>query len=108
MKITVPDTAIETLKSILAENTDKPQNIWVYFQGVACSGPSFGLALDEMEEGDVSTEVDGLTFVMAPKEYEVYGDIVIEDTGFGFRVIPESMVGQSCSCDGGCGGCCGE
>ena len=27
MKITVPDTAIETLKSILAENTDKPQNI---------------------------------------------------------------------------------
>ena len=32
MKITVPDTAIETLKSILAENTDKPQNIRVYFR----------------------------------------------------------------------------
>ena len=44
MKITVPDTAIETLKSILAENTDKPQNIRVYFQGVACSGPIFRIS----------------------------------------------------------------
>lgn len=108
MKITVPDTAIETLKSILSENTDKPSNIRVYFQGVSCSGPAFGLALDEMEEGDVFTEVEGLKFVMSSKEYEAYGDIVVEDTGFGFRVIPESMVGQGCSCDGGCGGCCGE
>ena len=28
---------------------------------------------------------------MDKNEYAQYGDIVIEDTGYGFRVIPESM-----------------
>lgn len=106
MKVTIPETAIETLKSILEENQDKPSNIRIFFQGVACSGPSFGLALDEIEDGDIFFETDGLKFIMSNKEYEVYGDILIEDTGFGFRVIPESMAGQSCDCNGGCSGCC--
>lgn len=35
MKITVPNTAAETLKSILAENTNQPDNIRVFFQGVS-------------------------------------------------------------------------
>lgn len=35
MKITVPETAVETLKSILAENSTQPQNIRVFFQGVS-------------------------------------------------------------------------
>ena len=108
MKITVPETAAETLKSILAENPTQPDNIRVFFQGVSWSGPAFGLALDQVEDNDLTYEHEDLKFVMSKEEHEAYGDIVIEDTGFGFRVIPESMVGQSCSCDGGCGGCCGE
>ncbi len=35
MKITVPETAAETLKSILAENPTQPDNIRVFFQGVS-------------------------------------------------------------------------
>lgn len=34
MKVTVPETAVETLKSILEENQDKPNNIRVFFQGM--------------------------------------------------------------------------
>lgn len=34
MKITVADTAIKTLKDILADSQDKPSNIRVYFAGV--------------------------------------------------------------------------
>ena len=106
MKITVPETAAKTLKSILAENPNQPDNIRVFFQGVSWSGPSFGLALDQVEDNDLTYEHEDLKFVMSQEEHEAYGDIVIEDTGFGFKVIPESMVGQGCSCDSGCGGCC--
>ncbi len=35
-------------------------------------------------------------------DYQEYGDIVIEDSGYGFRVIPENFDGT-----GGCSGCSG-
>ena len=104
MKITLPETAIDTLKSILKDNQDKPNNIRVYFAGVGCGGPSFGLALDEKKEDDLTYEVGELQFVMSSDEYSQYGDIIIEDTGFGFRVIPENMKDQG---GGGCSGCSG-
>lgn len=106
MKVTVPETAVETLKSILEENQDKPNNIRVFFQGMGWAGPSFGLALDQLEESDLTHEVDGLNFIMSQEEFDAYGDIVIQDTGFGFKVVPESMVGESCDCNSGCSGCC--
>lgn len=104
MKVTLPDTAINTLKDILNSSEDKPKNIRVYFAGVGCGGPSFGIALDEQTANDVEYDIEGLHFIMDAKEYSEYGDIAIEDTGFGFRVIPENMKGQG-GCGGGCSGC---
>ncbi|MGL5315156.1 MAG: hypothetical protein ACRC92_18015 [Peptostreptococcaceae bacterium] len=37
-------------------------------------------------------------------EYSQHGDITIVDTGYGFRVIPANMDGDS-GCGGGCSGC---
>ncbi len=34
MKVTLPQTAIDTLKDILNDNQEKPKNIRVYFAGV--------------------------------------------------------------------------
>ncbi|SCI80468.1 Uncharacterised protein [uncultured Clostridium sp.] len=34
MKVKVADTAVSTLKDILADNQDRPTNIRVYFAGV--------------------------------------------------------------------------
>ena len=42
---------------------------------------------------------------MDKNEYVQHGDIVIEDTGYGFRVIPESMKNDQGGCGGGCSGC---
>ncbi|MBH9841317.1 Fe-S cluster assembly protein HesB, partial [Clostridioides difficile] len=60
MKITLPETAIDTLISILKDNQDKPNNIRVYFAGDGWGGPSFGLALDEKKEDDLTYEVGEL------------------------------------------------
>ena len=34
MKITLPETAVKTLKDILNDNQDRPNSIRVYFAGV--------------------------------------------------------------------------
>ncbi len=34
MKVTLPQTAIDTLKDILKDNQDRPKNIRVYFAGI--------------------------------------------------------------------------
>ncbi len=104
MKVTLPQTAKDTLNKIISENQDKPASIRIYFAGFACSGPSFGLALDEQNSSDVTYSLDGLNFIMDQAEYAQYGDVTIEDTGYGFRVVVENMPeGGGC---GGCGGGC--
>ena len=105
MKITLPESAVKTLKDILQDNQDRPQTIRVYFAGIGWGGPSFCIALDEQKDSDVAYEVDGLQFIMDKNEYAQHGDIVIEDTGYGFRVIPESMKNDQGGCGGGCSGC---
>ena len=105
MKVTLPESAIKTLKDILKDNQERPQNIRVYFAGMGCSGASFGIALDEEREDDVHYDIEGLQFIMDKNEYAQHGDIVIEDTGYGFRVIPESMKNDQGGCGGGCSGC---
>ncbi len=41
---------------------------------------------------------------MSKEDHTKFGDIVIEDTGYGFRVRPESD-GPDSGCGGGCSGC---
>ena len=103
MKVKVADTAVSTLKDILADNQDRPTNIRVYFAGVGWGGPSFGLALDEQNGDDLTYEVEGLNFIMNKEGHTKYGDIIIEDTGYGFRVAPENPAAGGCG--GGCSGC---
>lgn len=34
MKITLPESAVKTLKDIISDNKDRPQTIRVYFAGI--------------------------------------------------------------------------
>ena len=53
---------------------------------------------------DKTYTVEGINFVMSEHDYNQYGDMTINDTGFGFRVAPENS-GDGDSCGGGCSGC---
>ena len=68
MKVTLPESAIKTLKDILKDNQERPQNIRVYFAGMGCSGASFGIALDEEREDDVHYDIEGLHFIKSEVE----------------------------------------
>lgn len=104
MKVEAAGTAIDVLKEIISEQTDQPTSVRIYFAGVACSGPSFGLALDEKKESDIAYELEGIEFIMDSQEYTQFGDMLIQDMGGGFRVIPEKMKDMQSSC-GSCSGC---
>lgn len=104
MKVDAAQTALEVLREIISEQSDQPTAIRMYFAGAACSGPSFGLALDEKKPSDVSCNVEELEFIMDAQEYEQFGDMVIQDLGGGFRVIPDKMKDMASGCSG-CSGC---
>ena len=72
MKVEAAQTALDVLREILEEQADKPTSIRMYFAGAACSGPSFGLALDDKKPSDVACMVEELEFVMDAQEYESF------------------------------------
>lgn len=102
MIVTLPEKAIETLRSALKGNPSAPQNIRIHFAGIGWGGPSFGIALDEQKDSDVSVVVEELNFIMDKEEHEKFGDIEIRDTGYGFKIIPSKLEDE-----GGCGSCGG-
>lgn len=109
MEVFAPESAINALKEIIAENQDKPNSVRVYFAGFGCSGPSFALALDkEVEGADVSCDLEGIHFIMDQDEFLTYGNVIIQEVpNQGFVVLVENMPsggGGGCSgCSGGCG-----
>ena len=113
MKVQAPQSAINVLKEILANNQDKPQNVRVYFAGFACSGAVFSLALDvEYPDEDTSYDLDGIHFIMNDNEYLTYGDVIISEVppnGFVVSVERPPEKGDYSDCGGnccdGCSGC---
>lgn len=107
MKVFAPDSAINALKEIIADNQDKPNNVRVYFAGYACSGPNFALALDNKIEGeDVSCELEGINFIMNQDEFLTYGNVIIQEMPQGgFVVLVENMPADGGGCSGCSGGC---
>lgn len=104
MKVMAPESAINALKEIIAENQDKPNNVRVYFAGFSCSGASFALALDEKSDDDVSCDLEGVNFIMNQDEFLSYGNVTIQEIpNRGFMVVVDNMPSN----DGGCSGCSG-
>lgn len=100
--MTNAETAAE-IKQIITTHEDQPGNVRIYIAGMACSGPSFGLALDEIKDGDVVYQYEGLNFIMESSIFEEFGDFAVEYLGEGYRVAPVNQPPSAC---GTCGGTC--
>ena len=104
MKIEINAESIAAISKIVDQHEDKPNNVRVYVAGMGWSGPSFGLALDELKEEDLKFEADGISFIMEKDLFDTFGDIKIEQTPRGFIVAPVAPQESGC---GSCGGSCG-
>lgn len=92
MKVNITDIAKEQLKKTLSSRKDnKPLRIYIASYG--WGGPSFGLALDELKDGDATYKVDDFTFIMEDYLAEEFNSFTIDYSNNwvrrGFSVIPD-------------------
>jgi iron-sulfur cluster assembly accessory protein len=104
--IEITDSAATKIKDLLAEQGKADHALRIFVRGMSCSGPAYGMALDnEPREDDAITDFGGLKVVVDPLSAQyVEGaqvDWVEGLMGRGFTVVNPTYQSQG---DGG-GGC---
>lgn len=98
MKIDLTERAQEELKKVMDSRKDK-KPLRIYIAGYGWGGPSFGLALDELKDGDAKTEIDDFTFLVEEDLAEAFNAFTVDYSDSwlrrGFSVIPDRG-GSSC------------
>jgi len=89
--------ASQALRSLLAnKGIQKAVRIDLRFSG--CCDSSLSLYLDDISESDLTCELDGLKFVIAPEIYQLAGQVSIsyvdEPGKKGFVLRPSKTVGE--------------
>jgi len=103
MRVQTNDKTIEAIKEVMAKQEDQAKNIRIYIAGMGCSGPSFGMTLDEATEGDLIDDTQEVSFILSKEIHDKMGDMVVELTEGGYLVRPVNPPESACgSCGGGC------
>ncbi len=107
--INISDSAYKEFTELLEANDINEKTVRIALAGFGCSGPRFGLMVDEVTDKDVTEQVKDLTFVIEKEmidEYEGFNILSDEENGGGGMSLrpmkmDESQMGCS-SCGGGC------
>ncbi len=104
----VTEKASEMIKDFLKDKDVYPPIRLMLSQG-GWSGPSLGLALDELKDDDESFDDRGLKFVVEKGFYEqikpIKVDYIESAMGAGFN-ITSNMAKPESTCGSSCGGSC--
>lgn len=104
MNIQINQETIDEIKKVMDTQGDRPANVRIFVAGHGCSGPSLGLALDELKDTDLVDASNGINFVMDKDVFEQMGDVKVDFVGNGYYVAPVNQGESACgSCGGGCG-----
>ncbi|MDO4799998.1 MAG: hypothetical protein Q4A52_05720 [Bacillota bacterium] len=103
MYIVTNEATCEKISEVLKAQADKPQNIRVFIAGMACSGPSFGLGLDNVTEKDHMETIHGVNFVVDKEMFDNIGEIKVEWVGSGYAVQPVNAQPSACGSCSSCG-----
>lgn len=105
--IQMSDEAHKEFKKFLESNNVEQNTIRITLAGYACSGPRFGLMVDDFKDGDASFTIQDLTFYVESTLVEEFGGFQIlsteENYGQGMVLRPLN-VPESAGC-GTCAGC---
>ncbi len=107
--ITITDTASAKVKELLEEQGKTDHALRIFVRGMSCSGPAYGMALDnEPSTEDTVEEFGGIKIVIDPlsAQYVEGAEVDFVDglTGRGFTV--KNVKFESAGGGGGCGGGC--
>src|SRR5215216_3617463 len=90
--INITETASSKVKELLEQQGKSDHALRVYVRGMSCSGPAFGMALDnEPRPDDTVAELDGVKILVDPQSAPylegVQVDYVDSLMGKGFTVM---------------------
>lgn len=92
MRVEITERAQEELKKVV-NSKDSHKPLRIYIAAFGWGGPSFGLALDELKEGDAKAEVGDFTFLLEEELVDNFGAFTIDYSDSwlrkGFSVIPD-------------------
>lgn len=112
--VKITELAAQKVKEVLKAQNKENAMLRLYLVGVGCSGPNFGMALDDSKsEDDILDEEFGVSMLI-DKKLSTYLEGAIVDyvdsaNGGGFEIrTAKTSNGGSCDsgCCGGCGGSC--
>ncbi|MCC7103661.1 MAG: iron-sulfur cluster assembly accessory protein [Chloroflexi bacterium] len=105
--ITISESASSKVKEILEENGKQDHGLRLFVRGMSCSGPAYGMALDnETRPDDTVALVTGLKVLIdsqsAPYLEGAEVDYVDEVVRRGFVVNNPNVASGGGGCGGGC------
>lgn len=108
--IFINDQAYNEFKELLDNAKVESYNVRIALDRMGCSGPMFGVFIDEPKDGDDVEKIKDVTFIVEKQINEEYGGFIIvsseENGGNGVGLKPVVQP-SSDGCGGGCGGCGG-
>ena len=107
--INISNSAYEEFVNLLKANDINEKTVRIALAGFGCSGPRFGLMVDEATENDVTEDVNELKFVVEKElvdEYEGFNILSDEENFGGGMSLRPVKLDESASGCGSCGGGC--
>ncbi len=105
--VNVSDDAVKFINDLLEKNGKVGWGIKIYFSGMACSGPQFGMSFQEKAaEGDTVLEQKGFSFFVDEETKKILDPCeiaFIDDPNYGSGLTITDPTAQGCSsCSSGC------
>ena len=105
--ITISEAASAKVKELLEEQGKTDHALRIFVRGMSCSGPAYGMALDnEPRADDAITDLNGVRVLVDPLSAQyVQGaevDYVESLMGRGFTVVNPTYQTAGGGCGGGC------
>lgn len=108
--ISITPLAAENVRKLLADKGMSDHYLRIYVAGIGCSGPQYGLALDqEARESDTLVEAHDVRILVDENSLNFLDGATIDyaetPQGGGFKIDnPNPVAASACgTCGGGCG-----
>jgi iron-sulfur cluster assembly protein len=105
--IAITDNAATKVRELLEDSGKTDHALRIFVRGMSCSGPAYGMALDnEPREDDSTFEFNGVKILVDPlsAQYVEGAEVDYVDglMGRGFTVVNPNFQSQGGGCGGGC------
>ncbi len=111
--IFIDNIAYKEFKELLDKTEVESYNVRIGLDRVGCSGPMFGVYIDEANDDDEVEVIKEITFISEKSLIEEYGGFIIvsseenDGKGVGMKPVVTMTKSSSRGNDSGCGGCGG-